>query len=139
MTNENAARGCIVAAALAAMAVAAMPARALEKIGPTWSEVTGQRYTRTTMNRMPAIVKSVDGDDTTYKVTKIKPGDRLVRLQSPSRKGFQGTDQELRLTVEPCKRYYLNAQFDSGASRDWQPVIDHVEVIPGCKPGGASK
>ena len=123
---------------LAAMAAAAQ-ALALEKIGPTWSEVTGQRYTRTTMNRMQAIVKSVDGDDTTFKVTKITPGDRLVRLQSPSRKGFQGTDQELRLTVEPCKRYYLNAQFASSVSRDWQPVIDHVETIPGCKPGGASK
>ena len=118
---------------------AASQALALEKVGPTWSEVTGQRFTRTTMNRMPAIVKSVDGRDTTFRVTKITPGDRLVRLQSPSRKGFQGTDQELRLTVEPCKRYYLNAQFDSGTSQNWQPVIDHVETIPGCKPGGAKK
>jgi hypothetical protein len=122
-----------------AATAAASQAFALEKIGPTWSEVTGQRYTRTTMNRMQAIVKSVDDDDTTYRVTKIRPGDRLVRLQSPSRKGFQGTDQELRLTVEPCKRYYLNAQFDSGTSQNWQPVIDHVETIPGCKPGGAKK
>jgi len=138
MKNENAAR-CLVAAVLAATTLAAAPARALEKIGPTWSEVTGQRYTRTTMHRMPAIVKSIDGDDTTYKVVKIKPGDRVVRLQSPSRKGFQGTDQELRLTAEPCKRYYLNAQFDSSVGQDWQPVIDHVETIPGCKPGGAAK
>jgi hypothetical protein len=122
-----------------ALTLAAAQAYALEKIGPTWSEVTGQRYTRTTMNRMPAIVKSIDGDDTTYRIVKITPGDRLVRLQSPSRKGFQGTDQELRLTAEPCKRYYLNAQFDSGSSQNWQPVIDHVETIPGCKPGGARK
>ena len=122
-----------------ALTLAASHAFALEKIGPTWSEVTGQRYTRTTMNRMPAIVKSVDGDDTTYKVTKITPGDRLIRLQSPSRKGFQGSNQELRVTVEPCKRYYLNAQFDSGTSQNWQPVIDYVETIPGCKPGGAKK
>ena len=122
-----------------ALTLAATQACALEKIGPTWSEVTGQRYTRTTMNRMGAIVKSIDGDDTTFKIVKIKPGDRVVRLQSPSRKGFQGTDQELRLTAEPCKRYYLNAQFASSASRDWQPVIDHVETIPGCKPGGATK
>ena len=122
-----------------ALTLVTAQAHALEKIGPTWSEVTGQRYTRTTMNRMPAIVKSVDGDDTTFKNTKIKPGDRVVRLQSPSRKGFQGTDQELRLTVEPCKRYYLNAQMASSVSRDWQPVIDHVETIPGCKPAGAAK
>ena len=122
-----------------ALALVAAQAHALEKVGPTWSEVTGQRYTRTTMNRMQAIVKSIDGDDTTFRIVKIKPGDRVVRLQSPSRKGFQGTDQELRLTAEPCKRYYLNAQFDSSASRDWQPVIDHVETIPGCKPAGAAK
>ena len=122
-----------------ALTLAATQAYALEKIGPTWSEVTGQRYTRTTMNREQAIVKSIDNDDTTYRIVKIKPGDRLIRLQSPSRKGFQGTDQELRLTAEPCKRYYLNAQFDSSVSRDWQPVIDHVETIPGCKPGGAAK
>ena len=38
-----------------------------------------------------------------------------------------------RSTSKPCKRYYINAQFDGPLSpSDWKPVIDHVEPIAGC-------
>jgi len=29
--------------------------------GPTWSEISGDRYTRTTINRAPALIEKVDG------------------------------------------------------------------------------
>jgi len=104
-----------------------------EKWGPTWSEVTGYRYSKAKMNRLPAIIKSVDGQDTTFRVVKMDPGERTIRVQSPQRKGFRGDDKTLQLTIEPCKRYYINAQFDSSVGVDWEPVIDYVEKVPGCK------
>ena len=129
-------RACFVVAAAAVLV--APCASALEKIGPTWSEVTGLAYTRTHMNRLAAIVKSVDGTDTPRRITKIVPGERVIRLQSPSRKGSSGSDREIKLTVLPCKRYYLNAQFASSVGKDWEPVVDYVEPLTGCKDTGGS-
>jgi peptide/nickel transport system ATP-binding protein len=42
-------------------------------------------------------------------------------------------DQTLALTLEPCKRYYLNSQFENPVQPRWTPVIDYVETITGCK------
>ena len=114
-------------------------ASALEKIGPTWSEVTGLQYSRAKMNRLPAVVKSIDGDDTLYRVVKVMPGEHVIRLNSSMRKGVSGTDQEVKLDVLPCKRYYLNAQFESSVGGDWTPVVDYVEQLTGCKATGAAK
>lgn len=108
---------------------------AIEKWGPTWSEVTGSRYHRAIMNRRPAIIKSVDGTDYLDRIVKIEPGQRTVRVQSPSRKGFEGSNQEMKLDIAPCKRYYINSQFDSGVGPDWKPVVDYVDAIAGCKVG----
>jgi hypothetical protein len=36
------------------------------------------------------------------------------------------------LTVEPCKRYYINVQFQSAIQREWTPVVDDVEGIGDC-------
>src|ERR1700688_4728429 len=82
---------------------AAANAELLEKWGPTWSEVTGYRYSKAKMNRLPAIIKSIDGQDTTFRVVKMDPGERTIRVQSPQRKGFMGNDKTLQLTIEPCK------------------------------------
>jgi hypothetical protein len=121
---------CVLAALTLTLPIVATAA---EKVGPTWSEITGLQYSRAKLNRMPAVVKSIDGEDTLKKVVKIKPGDHVITLQSPTRKGSSGTDQDLKLTVQACKRYYLNAQFASGVGKDWEPVVDYVETIPGCK------
>jgi hypothetical protein len=115
------------------LAVCSSAAAALEKWGPTWSELAGYRYSKATMNRAPAIIKSVDGRDYTDRVVKIDPGERTVVVQSIQRKGFRGSDKTLQLTIEPCKRYYINAQFASSVGPDWEPVIAYVEPVPGCK------
>ena len=105
----------------------------LEKWGPTWSEVTGQNYNRAIMYRRPAIIKSVDGTDYLDRVVKMTPGQHTIRVQSPSQKGFKGSDQELQLDVAACKRYYVNAQFENNVGPDWKAVVAYVEPVPGCK------
>jgi hypothetical protein len=42
----------------------------------------------------------------------------------------------LKLDLEPCKRYYVNAQFDAPGQPRWEPVVDYVEPIAGCPVGG---
>lgn len=104
-----------------------------QKWGPTWSEVTGELYSRTQLNRAPAIIKSIDGKNSLDKVVRSEAGQRKVVVQSPSRKGLQGSDVTLDMTLEACTRYYINAQFKSGVGTDWEPVIAHVEAVAGCK------
>ena len=64
----------IITTVLFASLLPATNAVALEKWGPTWSEVTGTRYFRATMNRAPAIIKSVDGRNYVDRIVKIEPG-----------------------------------------------------------------
>jgi len=118
--------------ALAALA-SSVDAGAIEKWGPTWSEVTGAQWSRTQLNLTGAIIKSIDGKTETDRVVKAEPGKRTIVVQSPTRKGFSGTDASVELELAPCKRYYINAQFKSGTGRDWEPVIAMVETVSGCK------
>ncbi|MGA8031204.1 MAG: hypothetical protein WCB48_02330 [Casimicrobiaceae bacterium] len=118
--------------ALAALA-SSVDAGAIEKWGPTWSEVTGAQWSKTQLNRTGAIIKSIDGRTETDRVVKAEPGKRTIVVQSPTRKGFSGTDATLEMDLAPCKRYYINAQFKSGTGRDWEPVLAMVETVAGCK------
>ena len=113
--------------------------------GPTWSEVAGARYHRTELNRSPTIIENVDGktplESGRYRVARIEPGKRLITLQGvPLRPGWQGVLKEYTLDAQPCRRYYINAQFDGPLSpSDWKPVIDYVEPIAGCVTTVAAK
>ena len=103
--------------------------------GPTWSEVTGERFHRTELNRMPTIVERVDGTSSfPTRPIRVEPGRRVLELQGiPPAAGWRGTLQEFVLEAEPCKRYYVNAQFDNRLMPSrWTPVIDQVETIAGC-------
>ena len=120
-----------------------------ETWGPTWSELSGSRYTRTELNRSPVVVETVDGVTpleygnraTGYRTAKIEPGKRLLTLTGvPLRPGWQGQLQEYTLDAAPCMRYYINAQFaDPLSPSDWKPVIDYVEPIAGCSTTVAAK
>ena len=123
----------IAAVILAAATCLANDAYALEKWGPTWSELTGARYYRAKMYLEPAIVKSVDGRSYTSRIVKIEPGKRDITVQSPARKGFQGENRAMSMDIAPCKRYYINAQFKDGVTPEWDPVVSKVESIAGCK------
>jgi hypothetical protein len=121
--------------AVALMGIAA-DAAAMERWGPTWSELTGARYYRATINREAAVIKSVDGRSYSNRIVRVEPGKRRVVVQSPHRKGWRGTDRVMAMDIAPCQRYYINTQFASGVGTQWEPVVAKVERIAGCKAGG---
>ena len=104
-----------------------------ERWGPTWSEVTGNIWSKAPMNRTAATIKQIDGKHETKRIVKVEPGRHEVVVASPMRKGFSGSDAKVAMDIEPCKRYYVNAQFKAGSGPDWEPVVAEVESIPGCK------
>ena len=106
---------------------------ALKRWGPTWSEVTGLLADQTQLHLTMAVVHRIDGKFEGDKIVKLEPGRHTIVLQSPTRKGVPGTDQTVELDVEPCKRYYFNAQFKAAMGDEWKPVVTRVETIAGCK------
>ena len=103
--------------------------------GPTWSELSGRRITKVEMNRLPTIIERVDGQGAfASHPIKIEPGKRELVLQGPTPDRPGGAVlQTYTLVAEPCKRYYINAQYDNPIDNRWTPVIDFVEEIAGCK------
>jgi hypothetical protein len=102
--------------------------------GPTWSEVTGARWNRAIMDRRPAIIERID-DTSAFAQSPIKidPGPHRIVLQGPDpKRPGGGTLQVFTLDAEPCKRYYLNAQFKNNVEPEWTPVIDYVWDVAGC-------
>lgn len=100
---------------------------------PTWSEVSGDRYTRDDPNRRPAILLGVGGASIGFaQPLKVAPGTYRVEVQAPPRDRFGGSVKAFTLQIEPCRRYYINAEFDNRTGPEWTPVIDHVEMIAAC-------
>lgn len=100
-----------------------------------WSEVVGTRYHVAIADRAPVSIVTVgnQGGWANNQTMMVEPGTYRVVVESVPHAGFRGGRQrELQLTLEPCKRYYLNAQFDSQVSADYTPVVDEVENIGGC-------
>ena len=117
---------------LAAAAVV-LTASGCQTWGPAWSEVTGVRYNRVIADRWPARIVAV-GSDSVFSIPyKVAPGTYTLAVESPRHSGFAGTIQEMRLNIEPCKRYYINAQFQDPVRPEWTPVVDEVEPIVGCR------
>ena len=104
--------------------------------GPTWSEVTGQRFNVTITNRRPAMILQVDtqGSFPDPNLIRIEPGELRLVVQGPA-PGWAGGPplHVMMLNAEPCKRYYINAQFANTITQEWTPVIDYVENISGCQ------
>jgi hypothetical protein len=103
--------------------------------GPTWSEITGDRYVGGILYRRPAIIEHIDDQGAfPSNPIKVEPGDRRLIIGAPVPRWPGGSDLKvMMLDVEPCKRYYINAQFENNVSLDWSPVIDYVDTIAGCK------
>ena len=116
-----------------ATAVVALVATGCQTWGPTWSEVTGVRYTRTIADRWPARIVAVGSDSMFTMPYKVAPGTYTIAVESPRHSGFAGSIQEMKLNIEPCKRYYVNAQFQDPVRPEWTPVVDEAEPIAGCR------
>jgi hypothetical protein len=103
---------------------------------PPWSEVTGQRYNMAIEHRYPAILVSVGKENGWAAGTdmQVAPGLHTVVIQARSSRWFRRMDnRQFELNIEPCKRYYVNAQFPDNLSSDFAPVVDRVEPIAGCR------
>ena len=116
-----------------ATAIVALAATGCQTWGPTWSEVTGVRYTRTIADRWPARIVAVGSDSMFTMPYKVAPGTYTIAVESPRHSGFAGSIQEMKLNIEPCKRYYVNAQFQDPVRPEWTPVVDEAEPIAGCR------
>jgi hypothetical protein len=116
------------------LACAALFATGCQTWGPTWSEVTGARYTRADLNRRPVELLRVGDQSVGFneRYFKVAPGTYRVEVQAPPRNRMSGSAMGFTLTLEPCRRYYINADFDNRVGPDWTPVIDYVEPIAGC-------
>ena len=110
--------------------------------GPSWSEISGNRYNLTDFNRYGTAVNLVDSDNPGpragyrgYSFYKLEPGRHNIELSAVNTtpNWVSGINREmLVIDIEPCKRYYLNAQFENHLLADWKPVVDYVEPIAGC-------
>ena len=101
--------------------------------GPMWSEVTGVRYHRAAANRQPATIVAI-GDQPVFRVPwPVAPGTYRITVESPWHDGFPGTIRDIELKLEPCRRYYINAQFAGTFGQEWKPVIDETVRIEGCR------
>ena len=94
------------------------------------SYLYGDRYHRAKLYTYPTRVTHIDGRSTMFNENPvpIEPGMHVVTLESAPVAGFrQPESREIRLLVEPCKRYYLVAERDHRLERDWRPVVDYVQ------------
>ena len=93
----------------------------------------------------PTAVNLIDGVGSFQRVPgyggiKVEPGSHvLVLAAAPMSAGWTGgTDLEtLKLDFAPCKRYYINARYDTRLSTSWKPFVDYVETIAGCTASAA--
>ena len=109
--------------------------------GPTWSEVSGQRWNipSVAFSTAPTAVNLIDGNgafpNNPGQPIKVEPGPHTLLLAAaPLSNGWTGgTDLEtMKLDFEPCKRYYINGKYDNRLGMSWKPFVDYVEPIAGC-------
>ena len=107
--------------------------------GPTWSEVTGERYLITEMNTSNTIINTIDGSSpliTPGSPTRIDPGKHALALTAvPLSAGWAGGTNlaMFELNAEPCMRYYIGARFANPLGPTFQPYLNYAEPIAGCK------
>ena len=104
----------------------------------SYSEVSGDRYYNLAIADRRAVEIVSVGSTTGYannRPVQISPGTYKVTVASRNHAGFRGGEQKsFELKIEPCKRYYINAQFANQITPDYEAVIDYVEDIAGCRP-----
>jgi hypothetical protein len=102
---------------------------------PPWSELSGQRYPTGEIhqNRRIAVIEQVDdqGAFGQYPI-KVAPGKHRIVVQGPVVRAGGGYLKTMTLDMEPCKRYYINTQFNNQVDVNYEPVVDYVEPIAGC-------
>jgi hypothetical protein len=119
---------------LAIVAIPALVAGCATTSAP-WSEVIGERYHLAIADRAAVNIVSIGGRSAwaSGQATMVEPGTHRIVVESLPHGGFRGgRTQAFDVTLEPCRRYFINAQFDSPISASFKPVVDAVEPIAGC-------
>lgn len=101
-----------------------------------WETVLdGRLYTRTNLHRYPVSITAVNGEYSTMVPRRVDAGLLRLTIDAPPIPGFHLPERkEFMFRAEKCVRYWLAAQRAGPLSRDFELVIDHAEVIPGCQP-----
>ena len=89
----------------------------------------GNRYHPARLHTYATRVTHIDGQATMFNENPVPvtPGTHVVRLSTLPVPGFRYSEpREMKLVVEPCKRYYLVAERDYPLQNDWRPVVDYV-------------
>ena len=93
------------------------------------SYLYGDRYHRAKLYTYPTRVTHVDGRSTMFNENPvpIDPGTHVITLSAAPVRGFeQPESRDIKLVIEPCKRYYLVAEREHPLQRNWQPIVDGV-------------
>lgn len=124
-----------VAPALAAVGLAALAGCATQE---GFSYLTGQRWQKAELNTFDVQIISVDGKhyiERKGQPVMVEPGLRTIVVQGPPTAGFTyGEQRTLKLDVQPCTRYWLEAKKANALSQDFEPRVNYREPIAGCTP-----
>ena len=101
-----------------------------------WDTVLdGRLYTRTNLYRYPVSIVAVNGEYSTLVPRRVDAGMLRLTVDAPPIHGFYLPERkEFTFRAEKCVRYWLAAQRAGSLSRDFELVIDHADVVPGCNP-----
>jgi len=97
--------------------------------------VTGRRYNVAIEWRRPAIIERINDQGAfANDPIKVDPGMKRIVMGSidPQPRPGGSNLEVVNMDIEPCKRYYLNAQYKNNIDIEWKPVVDYVEPIAGC-------
>jgi len=123
------------ASALAAIGLAALAGCATQD---GFAYLTGARWHRAELNTFDVQIISVDGThyvERRNQPVMIDPGPRTIVVQGPPTAGFNyGEQRTLKLDVQPCTRYWLEAKKANALSQDFEPRVNYSEPISGCTP-----
>ena len=101
-----------------------------------WDTVLdGRLYTRTNLHRYPVSIVAVNGEYSTLVPRRVDAGMLRLTVDAPLIHGFYLPERkEFTFRAEKCVRYWLAAQRAGSLSRDFELIIDHADVVPGCNP-----
>ena len=105
-----------------------------------WDTVLdGRLYTRTNLHRYPVSIVAVNGEYSTLVPRRVDAGMLRLTVDAPPIHGFYLPERkEFTFRAEKCVRYWLAAQRAGSLSRDFELVIDHADVVPGCNPNSGA-
>ena len=98
------------------------------------SYLYGELLYPTNIHTYPIVITAIDGQSTVSRLVPVpvEPGERIIQLLAAPVGGFRFPEtRELRLKVEPCKRYFIVAERDHSLQHNWRPVMEHVEDAGG--------